>query len=141
MKDKTAISKEDKDGQDKASEIQLGGDIALVGFEVLDQAETTIVKKIVGSYVRQMSNNGDYKGMRLTLHQHRHGKSFKHEVAGLATFQEGRFQSTVMDWNLYKVISEVCDKILEELKQKRRKESQNKIGKNEENDRGKTKKR
>ena len=115
MKDKTAISKEGKESQDKASEMVLGGDIALVGFNILEPAELVIVKKMVGTYVKKMGNHGDYKEMRLTLQQHPHGKTFKHEVSGLAIFSEGRFNSNVTDWNLYSAISQVCEKIMQEV--------------------------
>ena len=106
----------------KESKKKLGGNIALVGFEILDPTEIVIVKKIVGNYVRKMSNNGAYQEMRLTLQQHKHGKTFKHEITGFAIFNEGKFNSNVTDWNLFTAISQVCDKMLEELKQSVRKE-------------------
>lgn len=108
-------------------ETKLGGNIALVGFEILDPLELIIIKKMVGNYVRKMGNHGDYQDMRLTLQQHKHGKSFKHEITGLAIFKEGRFNSNVTEWNLYDALSQVCNKILEELKQKVRKEDIHKV--------------
>jgi len=104
-------------------ETKLGGNIALVGFEILDPAETVIAKKIVGNYVRKMNNNGEYKEMRLTLQRHAHGKSFKHEITGLSIFSEGRFNSNATDWNVYTAISQVCEKMLQELVGSKRKEN------------------
>lgn len=115
MKDKDAVSKEGKEGQDKASEMVLGGNIALVGFNILDQAELLILKKIIGGYVRKISNFGEYKEMKLSLQQHAHGKTFKHEVTGMVVFGDGRFNSNVTDWNLYGAVSQVCEKILQEV--------------------------
>lgn len=108
-------------------ETNLGGNIALVGFEILDPSELIIIKKMVGNYVRKMGNHGDYQEMRLTLQQHKHGKSFKHEITGLSIFKEGRFNSNVTEWNLYNALAQVCDKMLEELKQKSRKEDKHKV--------------
>jgi len=106
----------------KEKEAKLGGNIALVGFEVLEPAELIVIKKIVGNYVRKMCENGNYKEMRLTLQQKKHGKSFKHEIYGLALFGEGRFHSSSMDWNLYTVVANVCESILQELLHKKKKE-------------------
>jgi len=97
------------------AEIKLGGNIALVGFEKLDPAELTIIKKIVGNAIKKMSESGDYKEMKLSLQQHQHGKGFKHEIDGLAIFSEGRFASNVVEWNLFTAVSEVCEKITKEL--------------------------
>ncbi len=100
------------------SEVSLGGNIALVGFNILEPAELTIIKKIVGTYVKKLSNQGDYKEMKLTLQQHPHGKTFKHEVMGMAVFGEGMFNSNVTEWNLYTAVSQVCEKILAEVTHK-----------------------
>lgn len=107
-------------------ELTLGGNIALVGFNILGAAELSIIKKMVGSYVKKMCNKGEYLEMRLTLQQHAHGKSFKHEVNGLAIFKEGKFHSNVVDWNLFSAISQVCDKIMGELEHKKKREDEHK---------------
>ncbi|MFC1685704.1 hypothetical protein ACFLZZ_01635 [Nanoarchaeota archaeon] len=99
-------------------ETKLGGNIALVGFEILEPVELIVIKKMVGNYVRKLGNNGKYKEMRLTLQQHPHGKSFKHEIQGLALFEEGRFHSEAMEWNIYNALAQVCDKLLEQSRKK-----------------------
>lgn len=103
-------------------EVKLEGNLALVGFEILEPSELSIIRKIVSNYVRKMCDNGNYKEMRLTLQQKKHGKSFKHEINGLALFKEGRFHSSKMDWNLYTTVSDVCEAILQELLHARKKE-------------------
>lgn len=102
--------------------ITLGGNISLVGFEKLDSAELIIVKKIVGTYIKKMSEIADYKEMRLTLKQHSHGKTFKHEVEGSALFTEGRFATNVTEWNLFTAVSMVCEKIFNEVSHIKKKE-------------------
>lgn len=102
--------------------IKLGGDISLVGFEKLDDADITVIKKIVSSYIKRMSGAGGYKEMRLTLHSHQHGKSFKYGVEGLAFFDEGRFSSAVEEWNLFTAVSKACEKIFNEVLHSAKKE-------------------
>ncbi len=119
-----------KTGED-AGEMKLGGNIALVGFESLDAAELVIFKKLVGTYVKKMNTHGGYKEMRLSLRQHTHGKTVKQEVSGLALFNEGRFESNVTDYNVYTAVSQVCEKILEELRHKVRKEDKHSLKKEE----------
>ena len=103
-------------------EIRLGGSIALVGFDKLEPVEITIVKKITGTYVKKMQENGSYQDLKLVLQQHKHGKSFKHEITAQAQFVEGRFGATVTDWNLFKALSETLEKIISEINHKRKKE-------------------
>ena len=103
-------------------EIKLGGNISLVGFDQLDNAELVIIKKIVGNSIKKMSESGDYKEMKITLVQHPHGKSFKHEVEASAFFAEGRFASNITERNLFTAVSEVCEKINSELVHKQKKE-------------------
>jgi len=100
---------------------ELKGKVALVGFEVLDESEQEIVKKIVESYIKKLSAVGDYQEMKISLRQHKHGKTFKHEVNAFAIFRQGKFESDVTEWNLYIALSMVCDKILAELEHKMQK--------------------
>lgn len=121
-------NKDVKTGEDG---VKLGGNIALVGFDSLDSADIVIIKKLVGTYVKKMNSHGKYKEMRLSLRQHAHGKSFKHEVEGLAIFEEGRFESNITEWNLFTAVSQACDKLLEAVKQKSRKFDKHSLKKEE----------
>jgi len=106
----------------EAEGMTLGGNISLVGFEKLDNADLVIIRKIVGNYIKKMSEVGDYKEMRLNLKQHPHGKSFNHEVDGFALFSEGRFSTNVTERNLFTAVSEACEKILNEVSHVKKKE-------------------
>jgi hypothetical protein len=106
----------------EAEGMTLGGNISLVGFEILDNAELVIVKKIVGTYIKKMSEIADYKEMRLSLKQHPHGKSFNHEISGFALFSEGRFSTNVTERNLFTAVSAACEKIFNEISHVRKKE-------------------
>ena len=94
---------------------KLEGNISLVGIEHLDDTEQAAIKKIVGGYIKRMSEAGTYKEMKLTIHAHPKGKRFMHEIEGLAFFNEGRFAARTQDWNPFNAVSETCEKILSEL--------------------------
>ena len=53
--------------------IELGGKIFLEGFEILDQAELLITKKLVGSYVRTACDTADCQRAELTLERTKDG--------------------------------------------------------------------
>jgi len=113
----------------ETKDVKLGGSISLVGFGILDQSEIIVAKKIVGNYVKMMNNEGSYKEMKLTLKRHQKGNQWLHEVMGEAIFREGKFAATAGHkgthtnaWDPYSVISEVCEKILAELKHRVKKE-------------------
>jgi len=113
-------------------EKRLGGNIALVGFDKLELSEITIVKKIVGKYVKKLQENGDYKNLKLVLQQHQHGKTFKHEINAQASFAEGTFTSNVTEWNLFKAISIAMEKLESELIHKNKNEKRKEKGIREE---------
>jgi len=116
-----AETKKSAQETDHESGINLKGDIALVGFEILEPSELIVVKKIVGNYIRKLSNMAEYQQMRISLRQHQHGKTFKHEVDAHAIFTQGKFEASVTEWNLYAALSSVCEKILQEVEHAMRK--------------------
>ena len=91
-----------------------GGNLALVGFEILEPTELDSINKIVSTYVKKLSESGYFNELRLKLRQHPHGKSFKHEIEGFAIMGKNRLTAEVTEWNLYKAVSEVCEKICSE---------------------------
>lgn len=95
-------------------EIKLTGNVALVGFEILEPVEIDSVKKVVTTYIKKLSENGSFKELKLMLLQHPHGKSFKHEITGSAFVGKNRLSATVTDWNLYSAVSSVCEKLYSE---------------------------
>jgi len=92
-------------------EIKLTGNVSLVGFEILEPTEIESVKKIITNYIKKMSETGSFGELKLTLQQHAHGKSFKHEIIGLAFVGKDRFSAAVTEWNLYNAVSAVCEKL------------------------------
>jgi ribosome-associated translation inhibitor RaiA len=103
-------------------EKRLGGNIALVGFDKLEPAELIIVKKIVGTYVKKLQENTDYKELKLVLQQHQHGKTFKHEINAQVDLNKRTFHSNVTEWNLFKAISEAMKKLISEFSHQKKKD-------------------
>ena len=92
-------------------EIKFEGNVALVGFEILEPTEIESVQKVVLTYIKKLSESGQFNELRLSLQQHAHGKSFKHEISGTALIGKDRFSANITEWNLYKAVSEVCEKL------------------------------
>jgi len=103
-------------------EKRLGGNIALVGFDILEPAELIIVKKIVGTYVKKLQENTEYKELKLVLKQSQHGKTFKHEINAQLDLNKGSFQSKVTEWNLFKAISTAMEKLISEFSHQNKKD-------------------
>jgi hypothetical protein len=97
--------------------IQLGGNIELSGFSELDGANMIVVKKIVGSYARKMSDSvPGFERLRLTLKTvHKQEHSEKYEIMGQALAEGKSYNSEVTDRNLYVVIDLVLKKLCSEL--------------------------
>jgi len=109
-------------------EKRLGGNIALVGFDKLEPTELTIIKKIVGTYVKKLQEIGNYNELKMVLQQHQHGKTFKHEINAQVQFNEGKFTSNVTEWNLFKAISGAMKNLISEIVHTNKKEKKKEKG-------------
>lgn len=97
------------------AERKLGGNISLIGFDVLEPMELVVIRKIVGNYVKKLSNSSDYESLKLKLKQHKKGKTFIHEI-NAELFANGRnFGANTEEWNLFFALTSVLDKILAEI--------------------------
>ncbi|MEM2956136.1 MAG: hypothetical protein QW041_00990 [Candidatus Pacearchaeota archaeon] len=93
-------------------EIKIKGNVALIGFEVLEPVELEKIQKIVMTYIKKLSEVCSFEELKLTLQQHQKGKSFKHEINGVVFIDKNtRFTASVTKWNLYNAVSDVCEKI------------------------------
>jgi len=94
---------------------QLGGNIELSGFSVLNGGEMIIVKKIVGNYVRKMEEHcKQFNGLKLRLKSlHQVGdKIKKFEIHG-QLFDEGHAHpAEVVEHNVFVGVDEVCKKLV-----------------------------
>jgi hypothetical protein len=97
--------------------LQLGGNIELSGFSELDGANMIVVKKIVGSYARKISDhNKEFERLHLMLKPvHKQEHSEKYEIKGRVLVGGKSFNAEVTDRNLYFVIDSVMKKLCSEV--------------------------
>ncbi|MCF7871779.1 hypothetical protein K9L97_01985 [Candidatus Woesearchaeota archaeon] len=94
-------------------DMQLGGNIRLSGFNVLEKPEVVVVKKIVGSYARKFSDNlQGYEALELHLKEvHKTEGSEKYELHGKVVF-EGKVEATeITERNIFVAVDTVLKKL------------------------------
>jgi hypothetical protein len=97
--------------------IELGGNITLVGFkdeQLVDKAELVVVKKIVGSYTRKLSDSvSGFEGITITLkpvHNTAEGHP-KFELHAKALINGNPCTAEVVDRNLFVGLDDVMKKL------------------------------
>ena len=96
------------------TEIELGGNITLVGFKEIERAELVVVKKIVGSYVRKMSDTvSGFESITVTLKiVHKTEGSEKYELHTKAIISGKPVTSQTTERNLFVGLDDVLKKVL-----------------------------
>jgi len=94
-------------------DIRLGGNIVLVGFS-LDPAEMIVTKKIIGNYAKKISENIEYKELKINLKKTQKAKSFSHEIKVDANLGGKTLLGEAVNNNLYTALSEAMDKVFEQ---------------------------
>lgn len=96
--------------------IELGGNIKLVGFKELDPATLVVVKKIVGSYARKISDQAT-KFQELSLHiKSMSEDKRKVELHGKLVTDGGVLASETTDFNLFFAMDKVLSNIFTQAK-------------------------
>ena len=93
--------------------------IQLAGFD-LDPAEVSIIHDIISSYTKKIEEKASYDKIRLRLKKSQHGKAFLHEVQAMLVADGKNFNTKVSDYNLFSAMSEVFEKLLNEITHKKR---------------------
>jgi len=107
--------------EETISETKIGGEISLIGFGALPPMELIVVKKIVGTYVKQLTEKTEYKSLKLQLKVHDKGKSSLYEINAQANVGNDMIGANVEDWNLYQALSQIMEKVVTEAVHKYRK--------------------
>jgi len=100
------------------NEIRLGGNIWLVGFNDIDKSELTVVKKIVGGYIRRITERMSYNEMRIRMKKHNKGKSFLHEINSDVHFGGMHLSAKSEGKNMYSAISDSLNSLIKEIEHK-----------------------
>ena len=96
--------------EDQAETIKLGGNIELIGFRELDGGSMVILKKIIGNYVRKLSDNSEkFESFKLHLKPISQGSIF--EVHGHLVDNGRSFTAEHTDRNLFITVNRVLGKL------------------------------
>ncbi len=97
---------------------ELGGNIELSGFKDIDPASMIVVKKLVGNYVRNITDkNKNFEKISLNVKSvHKTKKSEKYEVHCNLTMDGKNYNSEVTDRNLFVALDSVLRKVEKEIK-------------------------
>ena len=98
--------------------LELGGSIELSGFSEIDSASLIIVKKVVGNFVKKVSEQNK-KFEKLTLRMkgvHKTEKSEKYEIHCVVAIGGKNFTSEVTERNIFVGIDSVLRKVDKEIK-------------------------
>lgn len=94
--------------------IELGGNITLAGFKEINKGELVVVKKIVGSYARKMSDSiSGFENLTVTLKiVHKTEGSEKYEIHGKIMVNGKPFTSETTERNMFVAMDDVLKKVL-----------------------------
>lgn len=95
--------------------IRLGGNIELSGFRELDSGSMIILKKIIGNYVRKLSDRSDnFEGVRIVLkpvYSSNLEKPSRFEVQGKLFANSKTYSAEHADNNIFVTVDRVLGKI------------------------------
>ncbi|MEM4230863.1 MAG: HPF/RaiA family ribosome-associated protein [Candidatus Pacearchaeota archaeon] len=89
--------------------------VSFSGFE-LEASEQERVNQIIEKYFRKLEEKlKDFQEIKLKLKKSQKGKAFLHEIEGDIIINNKRISSKYEDFNLYKALSNVFEKMLVEI--------------------------
>ena len=102
---------------ENSDHIVLGGNIELSGFKEIDGSSMIVIKKIVGNYVKNISEqNKDFEKLHLVMKEiHKTPKSEKYEMHAKATVAGKVITAEVTEMNLFVVVDQVLKKLESEI--------------------------
>ncbi len=105
---------------------QLGGNVTLVNFK-LEPVQLIAAKKIIISHIKKIREASNYKGIKIRLKKHAHGKRFLYEIEAESVITEGKktsekategknmvLSAAVTSYDLYSALAKVLEKIFSE---------------------------
>ncbi|MBI2558275.1 hypothetical protein HYW20_03050 [Candidatus Woesearchaeota archaeon] len=96
---------------------KLGGNIELSGFRDMDSSSMVIIKKLVGTYARKISEHcKNLQTLHITLKPiHEREKSEKYEIHAKVIDDGKVFASEIVDRNLFVAVDSALKKIINEF--------------------------
>ena len=94
--------------------------VLLSGFD-MEPAERAIAEKVIRNFSRKISERSSYEYLKLRLKKSRKGKNFLHQVRGELKIKNKKFEAEASDYNLFSVLADVMEKLLNEMVHSQRK--------------------
>jgi len=94
--------------------LELGGNINLSGFKEVEPGQMVVIKKIVGNYIKKISDeNSDFEKVLISLKEAKKGE-FKLE--GLLTVAGKNYSAEVSKNNLFFALNELLGEVSGKIK-------------------------
>ena len=105
--------REDAEDINESDIVVLGGNIELSGFREVDGGSMIVLKKIVGNYVKQLSeNHKDFEKLHISMKKvHETKGSSKYEVTARIIISGKPYNADVTERNLFMTVDKVLKKI------------------------------
>ncbi len=97
--------------------VTLGGNIQLSGFSDLEPASMIVLKKIIGTHARRLSNKHEkFELLKLSMKKvHEQEHSEKYEVRATVVIEGKRYNSEVTERNLFFALDSAIKKVENEI--------------------------
>lgn len=96
---------------DESEVINFGNSIRLSGFKALDGGSMLILKKMIGNYVRKLSDSKNFEKLNLNLNSIVENDSKKFEISAELVNGGKTYNSKVIDNNVFVAIGDVMKKL------------------------------
>lgn len=94
--------------------IELGGNINLIGFKDIEPQKLVVIKKIVGNFVKRLQNHykEDFNNIVIDLKKIHSSES---EIFAKLTISNKIYNANITDFNLFFTLNKVLKKLEEQL--------------------------
>lgn len=93
--------------------------IRLVGFDNLDPAELSIIKKIIGHYLKKIDNLTEYEEVRVNLKLHKKQNYYLHEIKTEIFKGSKIFVAESDNKNIYVCLTGCFEALISEIKKEK----------------------
>ncbi|MCX8193969.1 MAG: hypothetical protein N3G19_01250 [Candidatus Pacearchaeota archaeon] len=110
----------------KEINITLGKNVQLIGFDILEPSEISVIQHLLLNYIKKIENKTNYELLKLKLKMHQHSKMFMHELKAELFIHPGMVIGSILTHkNLYKGTSTIMKKLLSEIEHLKKRSPRN----------------
>ena len=90
------------------------GKVLLSGFEI-DEVEKVIVNNMLKNYEQKILERSPYDYLKLRLRKSQKAKTLLYQIEGELKIKSKKFSAKAQDYNLFSVLSDVLEKLFNEM--------------------------